>query len=105
MAITGTVWVGTDGTTTVQFNDAEGNAVDPEVVTLSFSLAGGLPYTVWTYLGAGSITRLGEGNYSAVIDTSGGSTSSSPKLTCIWRGRNGLNAVGVAEVKLSNPPA
>ena len=105
MTITGTVYVGTDGTTTVQFTNAAGDAEDPDIVTLSFSLASGLPYTVWTYDGFGSITKLGIGNYSAVISTTGASQSSNPRLTCVWRGTGGLGAVGEGSVVLKNPSA
>ena len=105
MAITDIVYVGTDGTTTIQFADASGTAVDPSTVTVSFQLYPGGSWTVWTYLGTGSITKLGTGNYSAVIPTAAASVSSQPNLVCVWRGTGALNAVGMGSVKMQNPPA
>jgi len=50
--------------------DNNGDPVDPASLTLSFGNAALTP-TVWAFGGFGSIVRDSEGNYHAIIPTSG----------------------------------
>lgn len=74
--------------------------VDPSVVTLGFIAGLGASPTVWTYGGAGSITKVSTGVYSAELPTAG--TEGAWKLK--WVGTGACAAVSVAGFNVTPVP-
>lgn len=92
MSLTPPFYSGTAVATSVVFtNPGSSTPVDPTTIELRFRV-GSEPVTIWTYGGAGLITRASAGNYSAVLDTTGLPGS----WVVEWIGTGVCAAVGVS---------
>ena len=91
---------GTAITTTATFtNPGSPTPVDPSTVTLKFRVANG-SVTTWVYQGAGSISKVSTGIYSAELDT----TTAPGDWTVEWLGTGACAAVNVTEFSVAPAP-
>lgn len=89
---------------TVQATFTVGNApTDPTTITMKFR-SGGNTITTWTYGGAGSITRVSTGVYSATLDTTPGTLTVPGIWTVEWTGTGAAAVVQTAQFQVDQPP-
>jgi hypothetical protein len=98
------IFAGTLVTSSVAFAAIGGAATDPTTVTFSYQLGSGTPVVVWTYLGAGSITRTGTGGYAAAIDTTGAVNPTTSSVTIKWIGTGACQVTTAASFQVTAPP-
>lgn len=93
MALPATIYAGTAITSTATFTVPPSTTpVDPTGVTMKYK-AGSAAVVTWTYLGAGSITKVSTGVYAAELDT----TSLAGGWTVEWIGSGACAAVSVTQ--------
>jgi hypothetical protein len=94
------VIAGTAVTSTVTFqNPGVTSPVDPTTVTLKYRVSSG-SVTTWEYEGAGSISKVSTGVYSAELDT----TELPGSWVVEWVGTGDCSAVETAQFQVTPPP-
>jgi hypothetical protein len=102
MSLQSPLYAGTAITSTATFAVPGGAITDPTTVILKFKIGAGSTQT-WQYLGAGNITRISTGVYSAEIPTD--TTYGSPgTCTVEWVGSGACAALGASLFVTLQPP-
>lgn len=99
-----TVYAGTVVTSTATFtNPGSTTPVDPTTISLKIS-GGGATTVTWVYGGAGSITKVAVGIYSAELDTTVGVLGNPGPWTVEWIGTGTCAVVDIASWTVLKQP-